>query len=104
MARRYFRDIDTEKPGYVVKKLRFYARYLVVCLLLNETSTVRTLRDELRGHIDAYVAAFRTQDTAEWSLVLNEIDAFLAVRQRLLLVKGRGGGCFQKRGGAGWSV
>lgn len=36
-SRQYFKEVlDTKNPMLMVKKLRYYARFVVVCLLLNK--------------------------------------------------------------------
>lgn len=67
-------------PLLVVKKLRYYARYIVVCLLLNRRSLVVELVEELQTIVDEYVREFKPADAAAWRLVLQEINLFLQVR------------------------
>ena len=61
----------------MVKKLRYYARFIVVCLLLKKMKLVRDLVRELSKHIDEYTATYEPEDQLEWSLVLGEIKAFI---------------------------
>ena len=61
----------------MVKKLRYYARFIVVCLLLKKMKLVRDLVRELSKHIDEYTATYEPEDQLEWSLVLSEIKAFI---------------------------
>lgn len=63
----------------MVKKLRYYARFIVVCLLLNRGEMIKTLMDELKGFIEEYQYTFRPTDAAEWNVVLSEIETFLEV-------------------------
>lgn len=35
--------LSPDRPELVVKKLRYYARYIVVCLLLNKMDLVKVL-------------------------------------------------------------
>lgn len=67
-------------PLLVVKKLRYYARYIVVCLLLNRRALVLELVDELQTLVDDYVREFKPADAAAWRLVLQEITLFLQVQ------------------------
>ncbi len=63
----------------MIKKLRYYARFIVVCLLLNRTDVVRKLMEELTGLVTEYTQAFKPNDAAEWNVVLSEISTFLEV-------------------------
>lgn len=57
----------------IVKKLRFYARFIVVCLLLKKSKQVKDLTRELSRHIDDYIKIYDPPDQLEWQLVKNEI-------------------------------
>jgi hypothetical protein len=46
----------------MVKKLRYYARFIVVCLLLKKMKLVRDLVRELAKHIDEYTATYEPDD------------------------------------------
>ena len=61
----------------MVKKLRYYARFIVVCLLLKKTKQVKDLIKELGKQIDDYVKIFDPEDQLEWQLVKNEINDFI---------------------------
>jgi len=65
------------RSDLMVKKLRYYARFIVVCLLLKKMKLVRDLVRELAKHIDDYTATYEPEDQLEWSLVLGEIRAFI---------------------------
>ncbi|XP_064860668.1 protein SCAI-like [Oncorhynchus nerka] len=65
------------RPELVVKKLRYYARYIVVCLLLNNMDLVKVLVKELSEEIEDYTQRFNTEDQLEWNLVLQEVAAFV---------------------------
>ncbi|RNA36492.1 SCAI isoform X2 [Brachionus plicatilis] len=73
----YSKANKEEKPDLMVKKLRFYARFIVVCLLLKKTKQVRDLIRELGRQIDDYVKIYDPEDQLEWQLVKNEINDFL---------------------------
>jgi hypothetical protein len=66
-------------PALMIKKLRYYARFIVVCLLLNNRDIVQKLMDELSGLVDDYIKIFKPVDSTEWQCVLHEIAAFLEV-------------------------
>jgi hypothetical protein len=85
----------------MVKKLRYYARFIVVCLLLNKRQVrkykclewmpcslcsyiyhqkvVQELAAELQSLVDEYIKAYKPPDTLEWQYVLQEIELFLKV-------------------------
>jgi len=62
-----------------VKKLRYYARFIVVCLLLNRRSLVLQLVEELQALVEQYVKEFKPPDAPAWRLVLQEVTLFLQV-------------------------
>jgi len=87
-ARGYFKDaLDVKNSGPMVKKLRYYARFIVVCLLLDKRQLVETVAAELTQHVETYVKTFRTADTQEWNFVLQEISQFLQA-DALLQIEG----------------
>ncbi|XP_076359489.1 protein SCAI isoform X1 [Tachypleus tridentatus] len=65
------------RSDLMVKKLRYYARFIVVCLLLKKMKLVRDLVRELAKQIDDYTATYEPEDQLEWSLVLGEIKSFI---------------------------
>ncbi|KAJ3074555.1 hypothetical protein HDU98_010918 [Podochytrium sp. JEL0797] len=82
--RQYYRDVlDAKNPPLMIKKLRYYARFIVVCLLLNTNDTIKKLMDELTGLIDEYTKTFKPSDSGEWNIVLSEITSFLEAEKRL---------------------
>ncbi|XP_033108155.1 protein SCAI-like [Anneissia japonica] len=86
-ARAYYSKVNKEKgPELMVKKLRYYARLIVVCLLLRKMDLIRELIKELSRHIDEYVTLFDTSDKMEWSLVLGEINAFIEADAQVTVV------------------
>ncbi|RKP10525.1 protein SCAI [Thamnocephalis sphaerospora] len=79
--REYFQDIfETRNAALVIKLLRYYARFIVVCLLLRSNEMARTLLQELSVLIEDYARAFKASDTAEWQSVVQEITSFIGVR------------------------
>ena len=52
----------SSRPELMVKKLRYYARFIVVCLLLKKMKLVRDLVRELAKHIDEYTATYEPED------------------------------------------
>lgn len=65
------------RPDLMVKKLRYYARFIVVCLLLKKMKLVRDLVRELAKQIDDYTTTYEPDDQMEWNLVLGEIKSFI---------------------------
>jgi hypothetical protein len=51
----------------------------VVCLLLNKKDIAEKLMEELTGHVDEFIRAFKPVDALEWQIVLHEITKFLKV-------------------------
>ncbi len=45
-----------------MKKLRYYARFVIVCLLLKKMKLVRDLVRELAKNIDEYTATYEPED------------------------------------------
>ncbi|KAK8372471.1 hypothetical protein O3P69_010546, partial [Scylla paramamosain] len=70
-------DRNVQMSDLMVKKLRYYARFIVVCLLLKRMKLVRDLVRELSKQIDEYTSAYEPEDQLEWSLVLAEIKSFI---------------------------
>ncbi|KAK3853647.1 hypothetical protein Pcinc_039823 [Petrolisthes cinctipes] len=70
-------DRSVQMSDLMVKKLRYYARFIVVCLLLKRMKLVRDLVRELSKQIDEYTATYEPEDQLEWSLVLAEIKSFI---------------------------
>ncbi|XP_053214724.1 protein SCAI-like [Panonychus citri] len=73
----YTKAVKEERSDLMVKKLRYYARFIVVCLLLKKMKLVRDLVRELAKHIDDYTSTYEPDDPLEWSVVLTEIKLFI---------------------------
>ncbi|CAB0042952.1 unnamed protein product [Trichogramma brassicae] len=73
----YSRAAKEDRSDLMVKKLRYYARFIVVCLLLNKMKLVRELVQELDAQIADYSTTYEPDDQVEWNLVLDEIKAFV---------------------------
>ncbi|XP_012256360.1 protein SCAI [Athalia rosae] len=73
----YSRAAKEDRSDLMVKKLRYYARFIVVCLLLNKMKLVRELVGELDAQIADYTSTYEPEDQVEWNLVLDEIKAFV---------------------------
>jgi hypothetical protein len=66
-------------PALMVKKLRYFARFIVVCLLLNRAEMIQNLMEQLAVMVEDYNAAFKPSDYPEWNVVLSEVSTFLEV-------------------------
>ncbi|PSN33551.1 Protein SCAI [Blattella germanica] len=73
----YSRASKEDRSDLMVKKLRYYARFIVVCLLLKKMKLVRDLVIELDKQIVDYTSTYEPDDQLEWSLVLEEIKSFI---------------------------
>ncbi|KAJ4833657.1 hypothetical protein Tsubulata_001293 [Turnera subulata] len=61
------------------KKLRFYARFSLVALILNRNDTVRLLVDGFRALVHDSLSSFPETNFKEWKLVVQEIVRFIEV-------------------------
>lgn len=61
----------------MVKKLRYYARFIVVCLLLKKIKMVKELIKELDRQIIEYGNTYDPDDQIEWTVVVDEVKAFI---------------------------
>ncbi|XP_042492522.1 protein SCAI-like [Macadamia integrifolia] len=59
------------------KELRFYARFLIVSLLLNRSEMVQILVERFKALVDDSKASFRENNIKEWKQVVQEIVQFL---------------------------
>ncbi|KAG0187326.1 hypothetical protein DFQ28_006511 [Apophysomyces sp. BC1034] len=71
-------------PALMIKKMRYYARFIVVCLLLNKDDNIRLLISELEGLVDEYAKSFKPPDAKEWQMVLVEITTFMEAEKKLV--------------------
>ena len=82
--RAYLADSAEEPDGApsVLRRLRFYARYLVVALLLERFATVHTLLGRVRSTVASYqvAAAATAADVADWQQTLQDAAQFVQVR------------------------
>ncbi|KAI3852277.1 hypothetical protein MKX03_018922 [Papaver bracteatum] len=92
LNRAYF---DDQSKGVMKKKdlslkykeLRFFARYLVVALILNRVDTVKLLVERFKALVDDCKSTFKETNFREWKLVLQEIVRFLKVDTTFMDVK-----------------
>ncbi|KAJ1566687.1 hypothetical protein HK096_000681, partial [Nowakowskiella sp. JEL0078] len=89
--RQYFREvIESKNQVLVIKKLRYYARFIVVCLLLNRGEMIKILMSELTTLVDDYKRTFNPSDSNEWAIVISEISTFLEAEKKLGLTSVEG--------------
>ncbi|KAL0490446.1 hypothetical protein AKO1_009507 [Acrasis kona] len=75
-SRSYFKDTSSSAVLFN-KKLRYFARFLVVLLFQNKREFAEVVIKELRELVNAYTNSFNLPDANEWQLVLIELDTFL---------------------------
>ncbi|KAJ1809980.1 hypothetical protein LPJ75_004289, partial [Coemansia sp. RSA 2598] len=76
--RNYFKgEQEVKNSALMIKKLRYYARFIVVCLQMNNTAMMVQLLEEVKSLIDVYAATFNPVDKMEWSLVVKEMALFM---------------------------
>ncbi|KAK6237952.1 hypothetical protein QUC31_003421 [Theobroma cacao] len=79
LKRKYFEGCKVRDLGVRFKELRFYARFLLVSLILNRTEMVKVIVEKLRALVDDCKANFRETNFKEWKLVVQEIVRFMNV-------------------------
>lgn len=90
-ARGYFNILNKDvRSSLVVKKLRYYARYIIVCLLLKRMKLVKDLVREFSQSLNDYSHVYEPEAQLEWSLVLQEIKAFIEAESKVSVVSGPG--------------
>ncbi|KAH7566872.1 hypothetical protein JRO89_XS08G0247200 [Xanthoceras sorbifolium] len=77
LSRRYFEGVKVKELGVRFKELRFYARFLLVSLILNRTDMLNLLVDRFTHLVDDCKSNFRETNFREWKLVVQEIVRFM---------------------------
>ncbi|KAJ2122248.1 hypothetical protein IW147_003544 [Coemansia sp. RSA 720] len=76
--RNYFRgEQEVKNSALMIKKLRYYARFIVVCLQMNSTGMMLQLLEEVKSLIEVYSTVFNPVDKMEWALVVKEMALFM---------------------------
>ncbi|KAH7859451.1 hypothetical protein Vadar_001230 [Vaccinium darrowii] len=77
--RGYFENKQGEKKdlGIRFKELRFFARFLLVSLVLNRVEMVKVLVERFSALVDDSLANLRETSFKEWKLVVQEIVRFM---------------------------
>ncbi|CAL5401436.1 unnamed protein product [Camellia sinensis] len=79
LTREYFKDGLFQDLNLANKQLRFLARFLMVCLVLNRREMVYQLVNQLKLLVDECKRTFQDTNFKEWKLVVQEIVKFLKV-------------------------
>ncbi|KAI3681399.1 hypothetical protein L6452_36194 [Arctium lappa] len=79
LTREYFKDGLLQDLNLANKQLRFFARFLTVCLVLNRREMVYQLVNQLKLLVADCKRTFQDTDFKEWKLVIQEITKFLKV-------------------------
>ncbi|KAE8679015.1 hypothetical protein F3Y22_tig00111402pilonHSYRG00669 [Hibiscus syriacus] len=77
LTREYFKEGSIQDFNLANKQLRFLARFLMVCLVLNRREMVHQLVNQLKMLVDECRRTFQDTDFKEWKLVVQEIVRFL---------------------------
>ncbi|KAJ2642706.1 hypothetical protein GGF44_001520 [Coemansia sp. RSA 1694] len=76
--RNYFKgEQEVKNSALMIKKLRYYARFIVVCLQLSNAPMMLQLLEEVKALIHIYSTTFNPVDKVEWSLVVKEMAMFM---------------------------
>jgi len=77
LSREYFKEHDKD-AALANKQLRYTARFIVICLLLNKRETVQILVRQLRSLVEEYTRTFQEgTDAKDWKIVVQEILRFM---------------------------
>ncbi|KAI3511238.1 hypothetical protein L1887_18386 [Cichorium endivia] len=79
LTREYFKDGLFQDLNLANKQLRFLARFLTVCLVLNRREMVYQLVNQLKMLVSETKRAFQDTDFKEWKRVIRDITKFLKV-------------------------
>ncbi|KAK9742697.1 hypothetical protein RND81_03G191800 [Saponaria officinalis] len=77
LTREYFKEGLSQDLNLAHKQLRFLARFITVCLLLNRREMVHQLVNHLKMLLDESKRSFQDANFREWKLVIQEIVKFL---------------------------
>ncbi|KAF8012252.1 hypothetical protein BT93_I0397 [Corymbia citriodora subsp. variegata] len=88
LSRRYFEGgAQVRDLGVRAKELRFFARFLLVSLIVNRTDTVKLLVERFRAVLDDCRVNFRETSFKEWKIVVQEIIRFMDVESASMKVR-----------------
>ncbi|GMH00677.1 hypothetical protein Nepgr_002516 [Nepenthes gracilis] len=77
MTREYFKEGLSQDLNIAHKQLRFLARFIMVCLLLNRREMVHQLANQLKILLDECRRTYQEMNFREWKLMVQEINKFL---------------------------
>ncbi|KAH9621807.1 hypothetical protein KSS87_021133 [Heliosperma pusillum] len=77
LTREYFKEGLSQELNLAHKQLRFLARFISVCLLLNRREMVHQLVNHIKMLLDECKRSFQDANFREWKLVIQEIVKFL---------------------------
>ncbi|XP_027334106.1 protein SCAI isoform X2 [Abrus precatorius] len=77
LTREYFKEGLFQDVNIANKQLRFLARFIMVCLVLNRREMVQQLVNQLKVLVEECKRTFQESDFKEWKLVVQEIVRFL---------------------------
>jgi hypothetical protein len=75
-SRSYF-AASASDANLAIKQLRYFARFIIICLLLNRREEVWQLLQEFQALISSYTMKFSPPDAGEWRAVISEVTTFL---------------------------
>lgn len=87
LTREYFKEGLFHDLNLAHKQLRFLARFITVCLLLNRREMVHQLVNHLRMLLDECKRTFQDANFREWKLVVQEIVKFLKADTAFLNIR-----------------
>ncbi|KAL1190361.1 hypothetical protein V5N11_016744 [Cardamine amara subsp. amara] len=87
LKRRYFEVAQGKALSARFKELRFYARFLLVSLIVDRREMVLHLAEKLRVLVDDSKSNFRETNFKEWRLVVQEITRFIKSDTNLIYVR-----------------
>lgn len=76
LSREYFKE-SGQDLGLANKQLRCYARFILVCLMLNRREMIQHLLNQFRMLVDEYRRTFQETDAKEWKRIVQEIIRFV---------------------------
>ena len=83
--RNYFKNAEGEPTSYrMLKKLRFYTRYLIVILLLGKFQLVLEVMKEFFHFVAQFSSIYLEENQEEWAIVCSELQTF---NQKVTFVK-----------------
>ncbi|KNA11794.1 hypothetical protein SOVF_131850 [Spinacia oleracea] len=87
LTREYFKEGLSQDLNLANKQLRFLARFITVCLLLNRRHMVHQLVNHLKILLDECKRTFQEANFREWKVVVQEIVKFLKADTNFLNIR-----------------